>query len=124
MNALEAGRPAPQDVAAWFTAAVAEFEARGGDLADTLSIRITRQHRQQRNRHLRAAGEMIGTDVPATQKATKIRRAADQLAAFIEDPDTISDWYRGRWELQVFLAIQCAPLPSQSTIRQLLTSSG
>lgn len=120
LSALETGRAAPQDVAAWFTAAVAEFEARGGDLADTLEIRVTRQHRQRRNQHLRAAGQMLGDGIPATSRATRIRRVAEMLEAYIEDPEYVIKHYEGRWELEVFLAIQAAPLPSQSTIRQMM----
>ena len=121
LQAMERGRPIPQDVATWFTTAVAEFEANGNDLAETLDIRVTRQHRQARNAHLRAAGRMLGDGIPATQRATRIRRAAEMLQAFIEDPALVEERYAGRWEFSVFQAILCAPLPSQSTLRQLLT---
>ncbi len=119
-HALEQGQPVPPDVATWFLASIRAFEDSQEDLAELLSIKPTRALRRARNEHLREAGRLIGETVPATVRATMIRRAAAKLSDFLGEPQMIEPYIANSWELHVFRAIQCADLPSHSTIRQLM----
>jgi len=118
-RALKHGRAVPSDCARWFVQAVDRFQAGEDDLIAALALTASAA-KQARNAHLVEAGRMIGEDVPATERATMIRRTGAQLENFIEAPDEIEPHLARRWELEVFRALQNAPLPSQSAIRQLM----
>lgn len=120
LRALERGRPVPADVAAWFVDGIKTFEAGDDDLGKILAIKPTRALRLARNEHLREAGRLIGTHIYATRRATMIRRTAGALREFLESPEEVDAYISQPWEREVFRAIQCADLPSLSTIRQLM----
>lgn len=107
------------DCAEWFVQAVERYQAGDDDLIAALAITASAA-KNSRNAHLVEAGRLIGEDVPATERATMIRRAAKMLENFIEAPEEIEPHLAKRWELEVFRAVQNAPLPSQSAVRQLM----
>ena len=111
-------RAVPADLREWLEQGINDFES-GTTLDQALNLHSPHELRRQRNEHLRRAGRLLPFDMPATVKATKIRRAANQVSSFLDEPD-IERWLRD-YEIEVFHALQCAPLPSWHTLRQMLS---
>ncbi|MEE4303306.1 MAG: hypothetical protein V2J19_04065 [Wenzhouxiangella sp.] len=118
-QALRDERAVPADLREWLEQGIAAFES-GARLEEALSLHSPRDRRRQRNDHIRRAGRLLG-DAPATSKATAIQRAERQLLVFLEEPETVERYVRHEWQLEVFRALQCAPLPKWNTIRQLVS---
>ena len=120
-QALRDQRAVPADLREWLEQGIEAFES-GTRLEEALRLQSPRELRRRRNDHLRRAGRLLPPNMPATNKATAIRRVANQVSSFLdESEESIERLLRHEWELEVFRALQWAPLPKWNTVRQMMS---